>query len=466
MALWMEWWKWAHALRGACARERTFMWLLVAIIGFTIRDDLLGVSSFIRCVGLQEFCYDRLLDFFHSSALCVPDLTRMWTSTVFGLHPGIVRHNGRPVIVGDGLKIGKSGRKMPGVKSLHQESESNSKPEYIMGHSCQAVCVLVTCLASVVAIPLAARIHEGIVFSNRDKRTTLDKMVLLIRELGIKGGFILIADAYYASRKIILPLLKQGSHLISKMKTNAVAYLPATAPAKGRRGRKKFYGRKLKLSTMFDELSAMKEALSPVYGEKGIVLRYTSQMLLWRPVGVMVLFVAVIHPTRGKCLLLCTDLGIEPLEVIRLYGLRFKIEVSFKQSIHTIGAYLYHFWMAAMTPLRRWAGDQHMHMKSAEYRNAVRRKMEAYHRFMQVGLIAQGIMAAISTTVPLVVWVSFGSWLRTVRPGVCPSEMVVSIAMRNSFPEFLIGKSPAANLTKFIIERIDMSRGNASKLAA
>jgi len=29
MGLWMEWWKWAGKLRGACSRERTFMWLLV-----------------------------------------------------------------------------------------------------------------------------------------------------------------------------------------------------------------------------------------------------------------------------------------------------------------------------------------------------------------------------------------------------------------------------------------------------
>ena len=161
MGIWTEWWKWAGKLRKSCARERTFMWLLVAIVGFSIRDDLLGVSSFIRCMGLQGLCYDRLLDFFHTPALCVVELARIWTLTVFECHPGIVRCNGRPVLVCDGIKIGKSGKKMPGVKLLHQESDSNTKPEYIMGHSCQAVCVLVECLASVAAVPLAARIHEG-----------------------------------------------------------------------------------------------------------------------------------------------------------------------------------------------------------------------------------------------------------------------------------------------------------------
>ena len=52
---------------------------------------------------------------------------------------------------------------MPAVKSLHQESESNTKPAYIMGHSYQAVSVLVKAARSILAVPLAIRIHEGIV---------------------------------------------------------------------------------------------------------------------------------------------------------------------------------------------------------------------------------------------------------------------------------------------------------------
>lgn len=466
MGIWTEWWSWAGKLRKSCKRKRTFMWLLVAIIGFSIRDDMLGVSSFIRCVGLHGFYYDRLLDFFHSQSLCVTELARIWTSIVMEHHAGILRCKGRPILVCDGIKTGKSGRKMPGVKLLHQESDSNTKPEYIMGHSCQAVCVLVGCLASVIALPLAARIHEGVVFSNRDGRTTLDKMVLLLFELGIKGEFILLADAYYASRKVILPLLGRGCHLISRVKSNAVAYHPAPPPGKVGPGRKRIYGGKEKLSGMFDNPGGMTEATSPIYGEKGISIRYRSAKMLWRPIGVMVLFVAVIHPTRGRCLLVCTDIEMSPIEVIRLYGLRFKIEVSFKQSIHTIGAYLYHFWMAAMTPLRRCNGDQYMHLKSEEYRKAVRRKIDAYHRFMQVGIVAQGIMVAISTTVPHTVWRSFGSWLRTIRPNMCPSEMVVATALKNTFPEFLMGKDSVSILTQFILSRTDFSRKNISKMAA
>jgi hypothetical protein len=62
------------------------------------------------------------------------------------------------VLVADGIKAPKRGKKMPAVKLLHQQSESNTKPEYIMGHSMQAISLLVNAAESVFAVPLAARI--------------------------------------------------------------------------------------------------------------------------------------------------------------------------------------------------------------------------------------------------------------------------------------------------------------------
>ena len=43
--------------------------------------------------------------------------------------------------VGDGIKVGKEGRKMLGVKRLHQESEDVSKPEWIRGHYFNALTI-------------------------------------------------------------------------------------------------------------------------------------------------------------------------------------------------------------------------------------------------------------------------------------------------------------------------------------
>jgi hypothetical protein len=442
------------------------MWMLVVLAGFSVREDLLGVTSVVRALGLLPLCYDRILDFFHSPALDLGRLTRTWAALVLNMHPGLLRCHGRVVLVGDGIKIAKSGKKMPAVKRLHQASESNSKPPYIMGHSCQAVSVLARELRSVVAIPLIARIHEGLVFSNRDKRTLLDKMVGLLDSLELDIPFYFVGDAYYASRKVALPLLAAGNHLVTRVRNTGVAYFPAPIPQRRRRGRPRVYGEKIALKTLLDEPAAMQTIDSPVYGEQRVRVRVRSLDLLWQPVGVMVRFVAMVHPTRGKCILMCTDLALDPVQIIRLYGYRFKIEVAFKQSLHVVGAFVYHFWMAGMKPVKRHSGNQHLHRTTAPYRDAVRRKMAAYHRHMQLGLIAQGILLALATTMPGLVWRYFGSWLRTVRPGVCPSERVVATALRNTLPDFLADDSGAPNLTKFLRERMDLSQTNATRLAA
>jgi hypothetical protein len=467
--LWNHWWNLVCELRPACARTRTFLWMSLCLAGMTTRKDLLGVTSIVRALGLEPACYDRLLDFFHSPALDLDKLTHAWCALLFRLDPGILRVNGRAVLVGDGIKVSKAGRKMPGVKKLHQQSESNSKPEYIFGHSCQAVALLTQALSSVFALPLACRIHEGTVFSNRDHRTLLDKMILLIDSLGLKQPFYFVADAYYASGKIVRGLLIHGNHLVTRVKSNSVAFFPATLPPPNRprpKGRPAKYGRKIKVATLLNQTDQLQEAPSPVYGEKGVTLRFRTADLLWRPVGILVRFVVVLHPLRGAILLMCTDLTLSPLEIIRIYGLRFKIEVSFKQALHVIGAYAYHFWMAAMTPLRRVSGDQYLHRKSDAYRDAVRRKIAAYHRHIQLGLIAQGLLQILSATKPNLVWQSFGSWIRTIRPGLAPSEQVAAIALRNTFPEFLAAAAKTVILVKFLRDRLDLSRAEGTSLAA
>jgi len=458
MQLWIYWWDAIWLLRPGCTRLRTFLWFAACVAGLTVRTDLLGVTSIVRALGLHERFYDNLLDNFHSTGVLLEEMSALWTHVVLRLFHDPLRVNGRLVLVGDGIKVPKSGKKMPAVKLLHQESDSNTKPEYIMGHSLQAVSVLVQAAESVFAVPLAIRIHEGLVWSNRDTRTLLDKMLALLKVVEIRQPFYFVADAYYASQKIITGLLDQDHHLVTRVRSNAVAYTQYDHQGARKRGRPRHYGKKIVLKSLFTEGQAMEQTASPVYGEKNVTLQYRLCDLLWRPVGRRVRFVVVIHPTRGRCLLMSTDTSLSAMEIIRLYGLRFKIEHGFKQAVRVIGSFSYHFWMKEMKPLRRRNGNQYLHRESSDYRDAVKRKINAYHVFIHAGVVSQGLLQYLAAIVPTLVWASFGSWLRTIRPGIAPSELVVATALRHSLPEFLLNSAQHSIFAKFITVRQDPAR--------
>jgi DDE superfamily endonuclease len=212
---------------------------------------------------------------------------------------------------------------MPAVKRLHQASENNTKPEFIMGHSVQVVSVLVSAADSFLTVPLSGGIHEGVKFSNRDHRTLPQKFCTLADSLGIAEPFVMIADAYYACAAVANWALARGCALISRLRRNAVAFEPFARPiGPRRRGRPRLYGRKIKLRALFDASTDLwQEVQSPVYGERGVTVRLLSRDLLWRPLRRVVRFVLVDHPSRGRCIFFSTDLTLSAVDIISCYGL-------------------------------------------------------------------------------------------------------------------------------------------------
>ncbi|MBP8202218.1 MAG: transposase [Verrucomicrobiales bacterium] len=452
MTLWIEWLQAVRSLRPACSRSHTFFWLVLVLMGLCCRADNAGVTSFVRVLNFRGEAYHRFLHLFHSKGLDLDALTACWVRLCLALFQPF-QVASRIVVLADGIKAPKEGKRMPAVKLLHQQSASNSKPEYIMGHSLQAISLLVHGPAGqVAAVPLTSRIHEGLVFSNRDARTLLDKLVALLFSITRVWDrqVVLVADAYYASGKVIRPLLAKGHHLVTRAKSNAVAYSPAPAAPRGGKGRPRFYGDKVSLKDLAKDDAAFSSAPSPVYGENDVTVRYRCVDLLWRPVAHLVRFVIVHHPIRGTIFLLCTDLSLAPLEILQLYGYRFKIELGFRQAVHVLGAYAYHFWMLGMKPLRRGDGDQYLHRTSDSYRAAIRRKLRAYHVHVQLGCIAQGLLQHLSLNFTAEVWRCFRSWLRTMNPALPPSELIVANALRTAIPAFFTFPHLDANLKKIV----------------
>ena len=119
-----------------------------------------------------------------------------------------------------------------------------------------------------------------------------------------------------------------------------------------------------------------------------------------------------------------------------------------------------------MTPLSRRSGNQYLHHQSSAYRRQVRRKLEAYPRYVQLGCIAQGLLQDLALSFRTEVWDSFRSWLRTMNPAQPPSAAVVAYALRRTLPEFLVAASPEPDLKKFLLDHTDFRRCPPFQLAA
>ena len=110
--------------REAFPRSATFAWFAVAIFGFIVRLDHHGVSSSIRWLRLLPGTYEGFLAFFRSGALKIDKIVDHWLKLV--VHQGAVRTRaGAFILIGDGIKVAKEAKFMPGVKKLHQDSENS-----------------------------------------------------------------------------------------------------------------------------------------------------------------------------------------------------------------------------------------------------------------------------------------------------------------------------------------------------
>jgi hypothetical protein len=137
LSLWGSWWNAIELLRPAFSRLSTFLWFATIVAGMTVRADMLGVTSIVRALNLRPALYHRLLAHFHSTGVKLDRLAALWAAVVLRLFPTALRVNGRLILIGDGIKCPKRGKKMPAVKLLHQQSDANTKPEYIMGIPCR-----------------------------------------------------------------------------------------------------------------------------------------------------------------------------------------------------------------------------------------------------------------------------------------------------------------------------------------
>ncbi len=148
-------------MRPAFSRQATYCWFVICCFGFIIRTDTLGVSSIIRSLLLDPVHYTSLLHFFHSTAWSADKFMQQWLKYI-SHHEAIHIVNGRVALVGDNTKQPKGARQMPAIVTMHQDSETGSKPSFFRGHHWGCLGVIIKVGAKFRALPLYANIQDGV----------------------------------------------------------------------------------------------------------------------------------------------------------------------------------------------------------------------------------------------------------------------------------------------------------------
>ena len=135
------------SFRHVFSRRSTWLVFCMVIIGFIGTSEMVGVTSFCRFFGLGESGYKSFLHFFRYSTWSLELLIFQWTTFVLMQGKTVVKQ-GRAVLAGDHTYVPKDGRLMPGVVTVHQNSETQSKPSYFRGHQWGAISLLIGSLAA------------------------------------------------------------------------------------------------------------------------------------------------------------------------------------------------------------------------------------------------------------------------------------------------------------------------------
>jgi hypothetical protein len=416
-----------RALRPAFTRQATFAWFVVAFAGVVTRQEVYGVSSIVRALSLAPVYYPALLHFFHSTAWTAERLYRHWEAWLIR-QPVVESAAGRVVLLGDHTKQPKDGRRMPGVTTLHQDSETSSKPSFFRGHHWGCLSLLGQAHGKRFALPLWAEIHPD---DSQDSRAT--RLVNVAAEIGLRWGLplFLVLDAFFAVGPVFAAAaVSHGAlHILTRAKKNVVAYRQPPSPRPHRKGRRRVYGRKLKIMKLFDArpqdfLSA--EAL--VYQKKETV-RYLVLDLIWKPVKGLVRFI-LIETSRGRIILMSSDLTLEPLLALSLYTARVRIESLFASLKNLLGGLAYHFWSKYLAPVSRRPrrGSHPAPVSSRPDRTA--NTLAAIEKFMALHLVVLGTLQLLAATCADAVRSHAHCWLRTPS-GALPSDFVSRTALAN-----------------------------------
>ncbi len=219
------------------------------------------------------------------------------------------------LIVDDSL-VKKTGKKIPGC-GWHKDHAQNMAN--VFGHQ----WVLSALLYKDFLCPLWAKLYHpkgARGCGPFQTKITLAQKIIRSLALPIPCKLYVLADSWYWAKTLVLVCRKCGYHMISQLKSNSVLWV---------------HGKKTKVTTLLDLLSSYREVSLFVYG-KTKTLRIAKFIGDIKGVGKVA--VVVVKEKRKKPIyLVCTNIHLPAIDIIKYYAKRWKIEQMIKDLKQRLG---------------------------------------------------------------------------------------------------------------------------------
>jgi len=287
-------------------------------------------------------------------------------------------------------------------------------------------------------------------YSAPEKNFTPSKTVQIVEmakqtTLAMGTEAYLVLDAYFAVGPVFLAAAQELNgisnfvHILTRAKKNVVAYCKPPARKKHKRGRPREYGKKLKLAKLFDSKAkcyTFQTIEANIYGQSENI-RYLVLDLIWKPVKGMLRFILV-ETSRGRIILMTSDLNLDPVTAIQIYCRRVTIETMFDTLKNTLSAMAYHFWSQYLRPASRRPKRKKDQKQNSLNPMQTQNTLAAIEKFVNVQLLVLGMLQLIAKQFPVEVKAKANCWLRTVSTNT-PSEFVTRTALSNILKNNLYG---------------------------
>jgi len=426
------------SFRKCFKREKCWKWFAILIIGFMTRSEHRGITSILAILRLKPHLYHNILHFFRSSAYTTGVIFKKWIEIVMK-HGNIQRVANRIILLGDHSKVSKEGKYMPDLQTLHQDSQNSGKAEYIEGHNYGQISTVITNGEISRSVPLVTELQKSPTKEEKERgvgKSLVEQMLILACKTAqtIDKPAVVALDAYFSSKvawaTIENKFTSDGQKLleiVTRAQSNTVAFKIPEPPVKKKRGQPRIYGEKIKLMELFKKKSNFIETTMKLYG-KITQVQYQCLDLIWKPIGKAIRFVAV-ETSRGKCVLMSSDLNLSPENIIEIYTLRFKIETSFDEQKNIIGCFDYHFWTSSLPKKKKFKKiEAPIDEKSLQKINATRKAIDAH---VCLSTIATGILSLIAFSHSCEIWNYYTGWVRTLRSTIPTVAIVKSTISRD-----------------------------------